>query len=172
MTLSSEGQTYRLTRGGGAPTGQASAAPTTQAPMPNGTNGNANAGGMGVAGATGQDAQIAQLLASSAWCSMKYSGGSTYTGGSYGRTSTERVVFGAQGQGVRTTGSENTNSGAPGSAYMGSQGGERFLWKVQGGQLQLSSDGAQWGATPLQIYDNGSGSPIVKANGTEYNLCR
>lgn len=175
MTLSSGGRDYPMTRkvdaaagaarSGGSARGAGAAAPAA-ARAPAG-------GGIGLAGATGvQERQIAELLVSSAWCTMSYSGGTTYTGGSYGRTTTERVVFAADGQGMVTTGGENSNSGAPGSVVSQSSGGQRFMWKIQGMNLVLSQDGVQWAPTPLQIYDNGSGAPIVKSEGKEYNRCR
>lgn len=173
MSLTSEGTTYRLARGGASAGAAAPAVGAMPAQGGYGALPNGGApGAMGGGAPSGQDAQIMQLLMSSPWCTMSYSGGSTYTGGSYGRTTTERVVFAAGGQGVLQRGNENTNSGAPGSAYMGQQSGERFLWKVQGSVLMLSANGMQWDQTPLQIYDNGNGYPIVKANNKEYNQCR
>lgn len=170
MTLSSGGKDYRMMRKG---------ASTASAPRTNGgTPGAAAAaappasGGLGLVGATGvQERQIATLLVSSAWCYMSYSGGSTYTGGSYGRTSTERVVFAADGRGTTTAGGENSNSGASGSVSSQGSSGQRFMWKIQGMNLVLSEDGAQWTPVPLQIYDNGSGAPIVKSQGKEYSRC-
>ena len=173
MTLSSGGKDYRMARKGAA------AAPASA--MNGGMAGDAAAGapapapasgGLGLVGATGvQERQIAQLLVSSAWCYMSYSGGSTYTGGSYGRTNTERVVFAADGMGTTNAGSENANSGGNGSVASQGSSGQRFMWKIQGMNLVLSQDGAQWSPVPLQIYDNGSGAPIVKSQGKEYSRC-
>lgn len=95
------GKEYRMVRKGAATPsaprtsgGMPAAAAAAAAPAP-------VSGGLGLVGATGvQERQIAQLLVSSAWCCMSYSGGSTYTGGSYNRTSTERVVFAADGSGA------------------------------------------------------------------------
>ncbi len=175
MTLSSGGRDYPMTRkvdaaagaarSGGAVRGAGAAAPAAA--------GTRASGGIGVAGSTGvQERQIAELLVSSAWCTMSYSSGSTYSGGSYGRSNTERVVFAADGQGSTTAGSEGSNSGAGGTVASAGSSGQRFMWKIQGMNLMLSQDGAQWAPTPLQIYDNGSGAPIVKSNGKEYNRCR
>ncbi|MCE9601827.1 MAG: hypothetical protein K8S21_06375 [Gemmatimonadetes bacterium] len=171
MTLSSGGKDYGMLRKGAAAPSAArtdampGAAPSPVAPAP-------ASGGLGLVGATGvQERQIAQLLVSSAWCYMSYSGGSTYTGGSYGRTSTERVVFAADGMGSTNAGSENANSGGNGSVASQGSSGQRFMWKIQGMNLVLSQDGAQWSPIPLQIYDNGSGAPIVKSQGKEYSRC-
>ena len=173
MTLSSGGKDYRMmrkdaaapsaTRGNGGMPG-AGAAAAAAAPA---------RGGLGLVGATGvQEKQIAQLLVSSAWCTMSYSSGSTYSGGSYGRSSTERVVFAADGMGTTTAGGENANSGAGGTVASQGSSGQRFMWRIEGMNLVLSQDGAQWSPVPLQIYDNGSGAPIVKSQGKEYSRCR
>ncbi len=170
MTLASGGKDYRMMRKGAA----TPSAPRTSGGMPAAAAAAPApaSGGLGLVGATGvQERQIAQLLVSSAWCYMSYSGGSTYTGGSYGRTNTQRVVFAADGNGTTTAGGENSNSGGNGSVYSQGSNGQRFMWKVQGMNLVLSQDGVQWSPVPLQIYDNGSGAPIVKSQGKEYSRC-
>jgi hypothetical protein len=169
VNLSTAGTTYML---------QKSGAPARAANPLAGASGNAQAGSAPAAGGstalatTAQDQQIARLLLSSAWCSFSYSGGSTYSGGSYGTTRTTRAVFSQDGTVRQTSGGESTNSGANGSVYGSSQGGDAAYWKVQNGQLMLSTDRVNWAPQPLEISQNSNGYPIVKANGTEYMTCR
>ena len=122
-------------------------------------------GGEGaVAGGSPQDRQIAQLLERSAWCYMSYSQSS-------GTSRTERVVFRADGSGAQSSGGETYNSGANGSVAGQSQGAQPFRWRVQGGNLLVTIDGAQWDTQPLNITQNSSGYPIVTARGKEYAMC-
>lgn len=130
------------------------------------------AGGSPVTGATTSDTQLIQLLTSSAWCTFSYSGGKTYTGGSYGRTSSTRTVFGSNGIVSQTSGSENTNTGAPGNVYASQSGGTSGRWKAENGQLMLSQDGMSWVAQPMKVELNSAGNPIITSGGKEYMRCR
>lgn len=163
--------------------------PTVIALFEGGANTTAGQGGVATAGATatggvtcpavqasGQDAQLAQLLSQSAWCHYSYSG---TTGG--GTEKKERIVLSMDGRAVSNGSSESSYSGdnrnqygdqtqtwgAGGAAQSGNQG----CWKVQGGQLQLSSDGVQWAAVPTSVTQNSNGYPIVNAGGKEYASC-
>lgn len=129
----------------------------------------------GVGGATvgnsSRDQQLSQLLLSTAWCTFSFSGGSTYTGGSSGRTSRTRTVFSPNGTVQQTSGSESTNSGAAGSVYGSSTGGTTARWRVQNGVLSVSGDGVQWKPVQLEVTYNSNGAPILKADGVEYMRC-
>jgi hypothetical protein len=125
-------------------------------------------GGQGAVAASGQDRQIAQVLLRSPWCTMSYSG---VAGSSSGTTRTERVVFRADGTGVRRSGGESYYSGEAGSVGSQSSGGAPFRWQVRGGVLNTSSDGVTWAQTPLRITTNSSGWPIITAEGKEYSMC-
>lgn len=126
------------------------------------------AGGQGAVAASGQDRQIAQVLLRSPWCRMSYSGGA---GSSSGTTRTERVVFRADGTGLRRSGGESHYSGDAGSVGSQSSGGEPFRWQVRDGVLNTSSDGVTWAQTPLRITTNSNGWPIITAAGKEYSMC-
>jgi hypothetical protein len=115
-----------------------------------------------------QDQQISQLLLASAWCSFSYSG---VAGTSSGRSSTERVVFRADGNGLLRSGGESYSSNRYGSVAGQSAGGQAFRWQVRGGMLNLSFDGGPWSPTPLQVTPNSNGYPIIKASGKEYTMC-
>jgi hypothetical protein len=136
-----------------------------------GSVGAASPGGApsGVAGSGPQDQQLAQFLMANAWCSFSFSGSSNYSSGS---TRTTRVVFGANGVAQQTSGSEGGSSGAAGSVYGSSSGATAGRWRINDGALQLSADGAAWQPVKLEITRNSNGSPIVKADGTEYMVCR
>jgi hypothetical protein len=153
-------------------TADANAAPAQQ-----GSGASAAAPGSGAGGAaspsgnSAQDQQLSQLLLSTAWCTFSFSGGSTYSGGSYGRTSRTRTVFSPNGAVQQTSGSESTNSGAAGNVYGNNAGGVNARWRVQGGVLSVSADGAEWKPVQLQVTYNSNGAPILKADGVEYMRC-
>ncbi len=122
----------------------------------------------GVSGASGPDRQLAQLLTSSAWCSFSYSGAGA--GSSSGTTSTERVVFRADGSGTRTSGRESYYANPDGSAYGSNLGGGAFRWRVAGGALAVSDETGE-SRLPLAVSRNANGYPIITANGKEYSMC-
>ena len=122
----------------------------------------------GVVGSGPNDRQIAQLLMRSAWCYFRY----VSAGGANGRSTTERVVFRADGTGSQTTGSESYNSGSNGTAYGNNNGGQQFFWRIQNGAMIVSSDRVQWGnPVMLSITQNSNGYPIITAEGKEYSMC-
>lgn len=167
MVLATNDGTYQLQRTGGAGAAGGGMAMGGQGVM--GGQGalsgqGAMGGGGAVAGGSPQDRQIAQLLQRSAWCYFSYSQSS-------GTTRTERVVFRADGSGAQSTGGETYNSGPNGTVAGQSQGGQPFQWRVQGGNLLVSADGAQWETQPLRITQNSNGSPIVTARNKEYAMC-
>jgi hypothetical protein len=126
--------------------------------------------------ATGQDAQMAQVLSSSPWCYYSYSGGS---GG--GTEQKERVVLTMDGRAVSNANSESSYSGTSTNQYgdqtqaWGAGGAQanakQGCWTVQNGQLQLSADGVQWTPVPTSVTQNSNGYPIVNAGGKEYASC-
>ncbi|MBI4409606.1 MAG: hypothetical protein HY561_07845, partial [Gemmatimonadetes bacterium] len=127
--------------------------------------------GAGGARPSGQDAQLAQLFLSSAWCSFGFQGGNTPGGPSYGTTSTARVVFSQDGTVSVGSNRESVSSNPYGTAFGTGAGGQVFRWKVEKGALLLSQDGAQWTPVNIQVNYNSNGYPIVVADGTEYMQC-
>ena len=107
-----------------------------------------------------------------AWCSFSFKSGSTYTGGSWSSESRSRVVFAADGTVSRSSGSEGYNSGAAGMYGSQGGGGDQAYWKIQNGELMLSSDGANWQQQRVEASLNSSGSPILKSGGVEYMVCQ
>jgi hypothetical protein len=81
-------------------------------------------------------------------------------------------VFRADGTVSEVANAETSSSGAPGSTYGSNTGGQQAKWRMEDGKLMLSADGVQWVAQTIKIADNGSGAPIVTANGKEYMRCR
>ncbi len=144
-------------RSGGRAAGKNPSPPTTEPP-----------GRGGVRAASGADRQLAQLLTSSAWCSFNYSGAGA--GSSSGTTSTERVVFRANGTGVRSTGSESYYANPNGSAYGNNTGGGAFQWRVAGGVLSVADQSGE-SRVPLAVSRNSNGYPIITANGKESSMC-
>lgn len=114
------------------------------------------------------DQQIAQLLLSSAWCSLSFSG---VAGTASGSSRSERATFRADGNGQLNSGGESYYSNPYGFAAGHSSGGQMFRWQVRGGMLMLSFDGGPWSPTPLQITRNSNGYPIINAGGKEYSMC-
>lgn len=122
------------------------------------------------------DAQLRQLLLSGPWCHFGYSGGSYG-----GTTSQERVVFRADGTLSQSGGSESSYSGQQHNQYgdntgaWGASGGNQqsasARWKVGGGALGLSEDGANWEFIALRVSLNSEGWPIIDADGKEYFRC-
>jgi hypothetical protein len=110
------------------------------------------------------DAEISQFLTSSPWCHFRYSS----AGGS---TTTRRGQFCRDGVLVVRSGREVYSSGPGGTYAGGSQGGERYYWRVQNATLLLSQDGASWQPYTLDAYRNSSGYPILVVGGDEYSMC-
>jgi hypothetical protein len=115
--------------------------------------------------ATGQDAQIEQILLSSPWCYMRYSQ-------TLGSTSTERGVFYRDGRLVVQTGHEMVSSGQHGTAYGSGSGGAVYRWRVSNGDLHLSENGGPFNPAGLRITQNSNGYPILTVDGKEYSQCR
>jgi hypothetical protein len=113
----------------------------------------------------GSDAQLSQFLTRNAWCGFTFNQRS-------GTSSTERIVFDANGTVTQSSGRETYSSGASGSVAGQYSGGQQARWKVADGALHLSQDGVNWQPQPLQITQNSNGSPIVKSGGKEYMVCR
>jgi hypothetical protein len=122
------------------------------------------------------DSQLRQLLLSGPWCHFGYAGSS-----SGGTTTQERVVFHADGTLRQSGGSESSYSGQQHNQYgdntgaWGATGGNQqsasARWKVGGGALGLSEDGANWEFIALQVSLNSEGWPIIDADGKEYFRC-
>lgn len=112
----------------------------------------------------GVDGQLTALLTRNTWCGFTYN---QHTGTS----TSERVVFAANGLVSRSSGAQTYNSGPAGS--VAGQYGDRdqARWKVANGMLQLSQDGVNWSPQALQVTQNSNGYPIIKSGGKEYMQC-
>jgi hypothetical protein len=111
------------------------------------------------------DAEIRQVLLSSAWCSFTYNKVS-------GASRTERAQFSPQGTLVVSSGAESYSSGRSGSVAGQSTGGATYFWKVERGDVHLSEDRFSWRAVGLEGKRNSNGSIILTADGKEYAQCR
>ena len=116
------------------------------------------------AAASGMDGQLSALLSRNAWCGFTYN---QHTGTS----TSERVVFAANGLVSRSSGAQTYNSGAAGSVAGQYGNAERGRWKVANGMLHLSQDGTNWAPQPLQVTQNSNGAPIINSGGKEYMQC-
>jgi hypothetical protein len=115
--------------------------------------------------ASGMDGQLTALLTRNAWCGFTYN---QHTGTS----TSERVVFMANGLVTRNSGAQTYNSGPAGSVAGQSSNANQARWKVADGMLHLSQDGVSWAPQQLQVTQNSNGSPIIKSGGKEYMQCR
>lgn len=116
------------------------------------------------AAASGTDGQLTALLTRNAWCGFTYN---QHTGTS----TSERVVFAANGMVSRSSGAQTYNSGAAGSVAGQYGNRDQARWKVSNGLLHLSQDGTNWSPQPLQVSQNSNGYPIIKSGGKEYMQC-
>jgi hypothetical protein len=123
-------------------------------------------------GGSAEDQKMRDLFVSTAWCTFSFSGGSTYTGGSYGTSSGTRTLLRQDGTLTQTGRSENTNSGAPGSVYGGSANAVNARWRFENGQFAVSGDGVTWKPVRFEMTYNNLGAPIPKLDGVEYMRCR
>jgi hypothetical protein len=151
----------------------------TPAPAPQGAPMGGVGGAIGAGtsapptGATAQDQQIIKLLLSTNWCSFEYKGGGGgyNSGPSYGRTSTQKARFGADGSLFIQSGSESTHSSQTGQVWGNNASAAQGRWKVENAQLYLAQPGGPWNLTQSNITYNSNGYPILKVNGTEYMMC-
>jgi hypothetical protein len=121
--------------------------------------------GKPAAAAGGPDGQLTALLTRNAWCGFTYNKNS-------GTSTSERVVFMANGIVTQSSGAQTYNSGPAGSVAGQSANAKQGRWKVADGMLHLSQDGASWAPQQLQVTQNSNGSPIIKSGGKEYMVCR
>jgi hypothetical protein len=152
MTFIANGETTILTRGRGASSTAAARAPA------------ARGGQAPAAAASGQDAQLQQLLLSSPWCYMRYSQ-------TLGSTSTERAQFFPDGRLQVQSNYEMVSSGRNGTAYGSNSGGAWYRWQVENGDLQIAEQGGAFAPAGLRVTRNSNGYPILNANGKEYSMC-
>jgi hypothetical protein len=110
------------------------------------------------------DAQLQQLLLSSAWCSFHYNKNT-------GTTNQSRAVFQPDGTLRLGTDAQTYNSGAAGSVAGQYQTGSGMRWAVQNGRLLIDS-GEGFQDVALQVNRNSAGNPILVADGKEYAACR
>ncbi len=115
--------------------------------------------------ASGLDGQLSALLTRNAWCGFTYNKNS-------GTSTSERVVFMANGLVTQSSGAQTYNSGPAGSVAGQSSNANQARWKVADGMLHLSQDGVNWAPQQLQVTQNSNGSPIIKSGGKEYMQCR
>jgi len=157
VNLTTAGTTYMLARAGG---------------VANPLAGGAAAGSADAGGGTAEDQKLRDLFTSTAWCTFSFSGGSTYSGGSYGSTGKTRTVFRPDGTATQTGGSENTNSGAAGNVYGSSSNAINAFWRIENGQFAVSGDRVNWKPVRLQMTYNNLGVPIPKLDGVEHMKCQ
>ncbi len=147
--------------GGNAQTTQGRASPLPAANNNPNANANANTNG----GGSSQDAQIRQVLTSSAWCAFSYNKVS-------GASSTRRVVFRNDGMVYTNAGGQTYSSGSGGSYAGQSSNGSAARWKVENQRLYGDAmDGAGYQDLGLTASRNSSGSIILNAGGREYTMC-
>ena len=115
--------------------------------------------------ASGMDGQLSALLTRNAWCGFTYNKNS-------GTSTSERVVFMANGVVTQSSGAQSYNSGPAGSVAGQSANANQARWKVADSMLHLSQDGINWAPQQLQVTQNSNGSPIIKSGGKEYTVCR
>lgn len=109
------------------------------------------------------DAQLRQLLLSSAWCSFRYN---KITGA----TNQSRAVFRADGTLYLGADAQTYTSGAAGSVAGQYQSGTGMRWSVQNGRLLVDSgEGPQ--DMNLKVDRNSAGNWILTADGKEYMAC-
>lgn len=112
-----------------------------------------------------QDQEAVQFLTANAWCSFTYNQRS-------GTSTRERVVFRPDGSVTQQGGAETYSSGRSGTVSGQQTSGNQGRWRVRGGQLELSADGATWAPQPLEVTKNSNGYPIIKSGGKEYMICQ
>src|SRR3954471_7214775 len=115
--------------------------------------------------ASGVDGQLTALLTRNAWCGFTYNKNS-------GTSTSERVVFMANGLVTQSSGAQTYNSSPAGSVAGQSANANQARWKVADGMLHLSQDGTNWAPQQLEVTQNSNGSPIIKSGGKEYMQCR
>jgi hypothetical protein len=109
--------------------------------------------------------EAVQFLTANPWCSFTYNQRS-------GTSTRERVVFRPDGTVSQQGGAETYSSGRNGTVAGQHASGNQGRWRVRGGQLELSADGAKWTAQPLEVTKNSNGYPIIKSGGKEYMVCQ
>ena len=150
-----------VSAGGNAPAAGGKASPQAPANQAN-ANANANANN---SGGSSQDAQIRQVLTSSAWCSFTYNKVS-------GASSTRRVVFRNDGMVYTNAGGQTYSSGSAGTYAGQSNNGSAAHWKVENLRLYGDAmDGAGFQDLGLTATRNSNGSIILNAGGREYSMC-
>jgi len=105
------------------------------------------------------------LLLSSAWCSFSYNKTTGYS-------NTTRVHFsknGIYGTGGRAEGGSKGKYGSYASQNDSSGGGR---WKVNKGELYISTGNGQLAPVKTVVKRNSNGFPIILADGVEYSQCR
>ncbi len=143
--------------------GKTTALPPAQANH-NDANGSSNSNASNTGG-NPQDAQIRQVLTSSAWCSFTYNKVS-------GSSSTRRVVFRTDGSVYTNSGGESYSSGNAGTYAGQSSRNNAARWKVENLRLYGDAmDGNGYQDLGLTASRNSNGSIILQAGGREYSMC-
>ena len=126
---------------------------------------NAPAASTAQAGGNAQDAQMRQILTSSAWCSSTYNKTS-------GTSSTRKVVFHGNGVMSINGGAETYSSGYGGSYAGQSASGANMLWKVENLRLFIDDgSGGGYQDIGLTASRNSNGYLILQAEGRDYIMC-
>jgi hypothetical protein len=119
----------------------------------------------GPAQAQSREQQFAQLLLSSAWCTLSYNKVS-------GTSRTARYQFFNNGTWAGGSQRETYSSGPNGTVSGQSNGRQGGRWAVQNGMFLMSEGGAQMGQVAVDVKQNSNGYPIIVADGVEYSQCR
>lgn len=117
------------------------------------------------AAAQSREQQFAQLLLSSAWCTMSYNKVS-------GTSRTARYQFFNNGTWAMGSQRETYSSGPNGTVSGQGNAGNRGRWAVQNGVFLMSEGAGQMGQVAVDVKQNSNGYPIIVAAGIEYSQCR
>lgn len=109
------------------------------------------------------DAEISQALTSTSWCSFSYNQTTGYS-------RSQRATFQASGVLTVSTNAEGGSSGAGGSVYGQSAGGDSYRWEVRGGRLILASEEGSQDFT-LDESRSSSGEFVLLVDGQEWTPC-
>jgi hypothetical protein len=104
------------------------------------------------------------LLLSSAWCAFSYDQSS-------GRSSTEKARFDPSGKVRFDLHNEDYSSNKNGKAANQNAASSASYWRVQNGELFMSTKSDSLQHVPTKLTRNSNGYPIIVINGKEYSTC-
>lgn len=109
------------------------------------------------------DAEISQALMRTSWCSFSYNQTTGYS-------RSQRATFQDGGILHVSSSAEGGSSGASGSVYGQSSGGDTYQWQVQEGRLILTGEEGVQDLT-LDSKESSSGGFILLVDGEEWTPC-